>query len=78
MDAENPFPRNYNYPPQKDNMQVPTLGGYAILQMYTDNPGFWALHCHVGAHSQLGMFSILKVCDAKDMKKVPEFAYCSK
>lgn len=78
MDKETPFPRNYNHPPQKDNIQVLPLGGYVILQMFTDNPGFWTVHCHVGAHSQLGMFSVFKVCEPREMKSVPEFAYCPK
>lgn len=78
MDKENQFTRNYNYPPQKDNIQLLPSGGYMILQMFTDNPGFWAVHCHVGTHAELGMFSVFKVCNPKDMKSVPEFAYSPK
>lgn len=69
------FPRNYDHPPKKDNIQIPAFGGYVILQMFTSNPGFWAVHCHVGSHSTHGMFSIFKICDAKDMKTPPEFAF---
>ncbi|KAL5283768.1 hypothetical protein ACFFRR_006192 [Megaselia abdita] len=68
--------RNYNFPLQKDNIQIPSLGGYTIIQMFTDNPGFLAMHCHTGSHSKLGMFAIFQVCDPEEMKTVPEFAYC--
>jgi L-ascorbate oxidase len=36
-------------------------GGYAILAFYTDNPGVWLLHCHIGWHVSEGLSTSLYV-----------------
>ena len=34
--------------------------GWIKLRMVADNPGLWMLHCHIGAHSFMGMNVLLK------------------
>lgn len=40
MDRMGQLKRNFNNPPLKDTIQVPS-GGYVILRFYANNPGFW-------------------------------------
>jgi len=28
--------------------------GYLVIAFYTDNPGAWLLHCHIGWHTEEG------------------------
>jgi hypothetical protein len=41
-------------PPLKDTVFVPA-SGYAVLRFRADNPGIWALHCHLLWHAGSGM-----------------------
>ncbi|XP_060075388.1 uncharacterized protein LOC132555065 [Ylistrum balloti] len=41
-------------PPRKDTVIVPS-GGYVVVQIRSDNPGLWFLHCHIELHSMDGM-----------------------
>ena len=34
--------------------------GWTKLRMIADNPGLWMLHCHIGAHSVMGMSILIK------------------
>ena len=34
--------------------------GWIKLRLVADNPGLWMLHCHIGAHSFMGMNILLK------------------
>jgi FtsP/CotA-like multicopper oxidase with cupredoxin domain len=34
--------------------------GWTKLRMIADNPGLWMFHCHIGAHSYMGMNVLLK------------------
>jgi FtsP/CotA-like multicopper oxidase with cupredoxin domain len=34
--------------------------GWTKFRMIADNPGLWLLHCHIGAHSYMGMNVLLK------------------
>lgn len=40
---------------------VPKDYGYTVVRMVADNPGVWALHCHISPHSETGMFMHLRV-----------------
>ena len=44
--------------PRKDTVLVP-VGGYAIIDIVTDNPGVWFMHCHVENHAVEGMGVVL-------------------
>ena len=39
---------------RKDVIIVPA-GGYVVIEVLADNPGWWFLHCHIDAHSSNGM-----------------------
>ncbi|CAF5126200.1 unnamed protein product, partial [Rotaria sp. Silwood1] len=34
--------------------------GWAKLRLIANNPGLWMFHCHIGAHSFMGMNILLK------------------
>ncbi|XP_070555380.1 uncharacterized protein [Ptychodera flava] len=53
---ENPdsIPMNLYNPPRKDTILLPA-GGYAIVRLEADNPGWWFLHCHIEPHLDGGM-----------------------
>ena len=36
-------------PPLKDTVIIPNRG-YTIIRFFSDNPGFWAFHCHIEFH----------------------------
>lgn len=40
-------------PPRRDTATLPA-GGFLILAFYTDNPGVWLMHCHIGWHTGEG------------------------
>ncbi|KAI7653613.1 hypothetical protein KC318_g14121 [Hortaea werneckii] len=50
---------NLENPPRRDVAMMPWdprqgLGGHLVLAFYTDNPGVWLAHCHVGWHVAMG------------------------
>lgn len=50
---------NLNSPPRRDVAMMPwdpsqNLGGHLVVAFYTDNPGVWLAHCHVGWHLSMG------------------------
>ncbi|KAK8854565.1 hypothetical protein IAR55_003304 [Kwoniella newhampshirensis] len=47
-------------PLRRDTLWIPG-GGYAILRYTTDNPGVWALHCHIGWHLAEGKLAAVVV-----------------
>jgi Multicopper oxidase len=49
-----------NNPMRRDTFML-RGGGYAILAFYTDNPGVWLLHCHIGWHVSEGLSTSLYV-----------------
>lgn len=63
--------RNFSRPVIKDSIGFPS-NGYAIVRFIADNPGFWALHCHVDLHSDLGMMMILKVGESDQLPSRPK------
>lgn len=55
----------------KDTVIVPH-GGYTVIRLQTDNPGFWAFHCHVELHLETGMMLVFQVGDPSDVPPVPD------
>lgn len=43
----------FNNPVRRDVEQIPG-NGWAVIAFYTDNPGAWLLHCHIGWHVSQG------------------------
>ncbi|WQF88530.1 Putative multicopper oxidase, second cupredoxin domain-containing protein [Colletotrichum destructivum] len=39
--------------PRRDVAMLPA-SGYLVIGFYTDNPGVWLMHCHIGWHTSLG------------------------
>lgn len=40
-------------PPRRDVAMLPA-SGYLVMAFYTDNPGAWLMHCHIGWHTSEG------------------------
>lgn len=50
---------NLDNPPRRDVAFLPGdgptgQGGYLVLAFFTDNPGVWLMHCHIGWHVSMG------------------------
>ncbi|KAI5701003.1 hypothetical protein M8J75_005180 [Diaphorina citri] len=58
------------YPPMKDTVPLPS-GGYFVVRIFSDNPGFWFFHCHFLYHHQTGMSAVIQVGDLSDMVPTP-------
>lgn len=71
VDKKTPMPRNVYDPLLKDTFMVPSKG-YGIIRFAADNPGYWLVHCHMEAHSDLGMSFVMKVGEYKDILDPPE------
>ena len=61
-------PLHLDNPPLKDNVILPP-GGYVVLRMRADNPGYWLLHCHLLRDQIGGMELYLET--APEMVKLP-------
>ncbi|KAI1105160.1 Cupredoxin [Jackrogersella minutella] len=46
---------NLGNPMRRDTVTVPAFG-HVVVRFAADNPGLWALHCHVAWHVEGGMF----------------------
>jgi FtsP/CotA-like multicopper oxidase with cupredoxin domain len=44
---------NLTNPPRRDVAMLPAAG-YLVIAFYTDNPGAWLMHCHIGWHTSEG------------------------
>jgi len=55
---------NLKNPPRKDTIIIPT-GGYAVLRIRSDNPGWWFMHCHIEMHLLSGMAMVLNEAPEK-------------
>lgn len=42
--------------PQRRDVQILPAGGYLVLQITSDNPGAWPLHCHIAWHVSAGLY----------------------
>uniref|UniRef100_A0A1B6CMC5 Plastocyanin-like domain-containing protein n=1 Tax=Clastoptera arizonana TaxID=38151 RepID=A0A1B6CMC5_9HEMI len=58
------------FPVRKDTLAL-TSGGYTVVRIYTDNPGFWFFHCHFAYHLDSGMGGVLQVGELSDMIQPP-------
>ncbi|XP_060075142.1 uncharacterized protein LOC132554835 [Ylistrum balloti] len=70
LDSEGKLMRNFTSPVDKDTVTVPD-GGYVILRIHANNPGFWFMHCHIEFHADLGMGFVLQVGDLDQMPPPP-------
>ncbi len=43
---------------RKDTVMVPA-GGYVVINIISNNPGYWLLHCHIEVHQLPGMTLVL-------------------
>ncbi|KAI5718335.1 hypothetical protein M8J77_019647 [Diaphorina citri] len=48
-------------------------GGYTVVRVHFNNPGFWLLHCHFIFHTDVGMVLVLKIGERYQMREVPSF-----
>jgi hypothetical protein len=46
---------NPNNPQRRDTQMLPG-GSHLVLQINTDNPGAWPLHCHIAWHVSSGLY----------------------
>lgn len=56
--------RTFDNPMRRDVFSVPTYGWTAI-RVVLDNPGIWALHCHIAWHMEIGFLSQINVLPGK-------------
>ena len=50
---------------RKDTVIVPA-GGYVVIALEADNPGYWFLHCHIEVHQLEGMALIIQEYDENE------------
>ncbi|XP_021367995.1 laccase-1-like isoform X1 [Mizuhopecten yessoensis] len=70
LDNEGKLMRNLTSPVDKDTVTVPD-GGYVILRIHADNPGFWFMHCHLEFHADVGMGFVLQVGGLDQIPSTP-------
>ncbi|KAK3673985.1 hypothetical protein LTR78_006187 [Recurvomyces mirabilis] len=61
-------PVNLVNPPRRDTVMMPSLrgqAGYVVIAFFTDNPGAWLMHCHIGWHNAMGF--ALQIIEAQDL-----------
>ena len=52
---------------RKDTVMVPA-GGYVVINIISDNPGWWLLHCHIEIHQLQGMAMIVNEISRKPLQ----------
>ncbi|XP_064639307.1 uncharacterized protein LOC135494912 [Lineus longissimus] len=71
LDKDGKIERKLTNIPKKDSIMVPD-GGYTVVRIKANNPGYWFYHCHNEFHQEIGMGMILKVGDPKqDIEQRP-------
>ncbi|XP_071839467.1 uncharacterized protein [Apostichopus japonicus] len=63
--------KNTRTGPLKDTTDV-AVGRYSIVQIKTDNPGWWFFHCHFAFHLQDGMSLVLQVGNEEHLSDIPD------
>lgn len=58
---------NLEYPVRRDTVSVPRRG-HVVLALVVNNPGIWALHCHMLVHMARGMAMALDVRYVEDVR----------
>ncbi|XP_050689370.1 uncharacterized protein LOC126981839 [Eriocheir sinensis] len=71
LDAAGEVQRNFDHPPLKDTVTVPS-GGYVVIRFFANNPGYWLFHCHLSFHVEMGMSLVFRVGDDSMLPPVPE------
>ncbi|KAK8727891.1 hypothetical protein OTU49_009506 [Cherax quadricarinatus] len=71
LDAAGLITRRLENTVKKDTVTIPD-GGYTVIRFTADNPGWWAMHCHLVFHSEMGMIGALHVGETSDLPPVPE------
>ncbi|CAC5415838.1 unnamed protein product [Mytilus coruscus] len=61
---------NVDNPPIKDTIIVP-WGGYVVIRIVADNPGYWYFHCHIELHNVDGMALVLQEGNRTQMPTLP-------
>ena len=59
-------------PVLKDTVLVPA-GGYVTVRFYSNNVGFWVIHCHIENHHAEGMHLVIKEGDSEEIRALVEF-----
>jgi FtsP/CotA-like multicopper oxidase with cupredoxin domain len=63
--------QNFTNPMRRDVFVVPAYG-WVVIRIILDNPGIWALHCHVAWHLAVGFMAQLNVQPSKQLqRKIP-------
>jgi iron transport multicopper oxidase len=52
--------KTFDNPMRRDTFAVPTYG-WAAIRVVLDNPGIWALHCHIAWHMEVGFMEQLNI-----------------
>lgn len=60
-------------PVVRDNILVP-YGGVTTVRFIANNPGMWAMHCHIEYHMAQGMFSVFTVGPSNEWPMPPKSA----
>ncbi|PWN34267.1 uncharacterized protein FA14DRAFT_161719 [Meira miltonrushii] len=56
--------QTFDNPMRRDTFRVPVYG-WAAIRVVLNNPGIWALHCHIGWHMEVGFLTQLNVLPSK-------------
>ncbi|VDI32148.1 Hypothetical predicted protein [Mytilus galloprovincialis] len=62
---------NVDNPPIKDTIIVP-WGGYVVIRIVADNPGYWYFHCHIELHNVDGMALVLQEGNRIQVPALPD------
>ncbi|XP_013385435.1 laccase-5-like isoform X1 [Lingula anatina] len=67
-----------NHPLQKDTIIVPA-GGYTVVRIMANNPGWWLVHCHIEMHATGGMAFVMNEAarEQEQLHKPRGFTTCS-
>lgn len=55
---------------QKDTIIIPA-GGYVVIALQANNPGYWFMHCHIEEHQLQGMIVLLQEYNASQHRVPP-------
>ncbi|WOO83946.1 Laccase-2 [Vanrija pseudolonga] len=61
---------NLHNPIRRDTLTI-TPGTWALLRIKLDDPGVWALHCHIGWHLAVGKMAAVTIRQHEFSKQVP-------
>lgn len=72
--SQSKFNPKLNNPPRRDVVLLPH-SGFIVIGFKADNPGAWALHCHIAWHASSGL--VIQVLERQEaileqLKRHPE------